>query len=205
MEGLFFMLGNIIGNSTQSAKRGIMMEINVRGKNIEVTPALISYTEKKLGKLAKFFDKAKEIQVVMSVIRDEHIVEVTVILDGLILRGEESTGDMYASIDIVVEKLEKQVAKYKTRLNKSLRKKSVRAINEKMATAAVRDDEEARVVRTKRFPLKPMSLEEAVLQMNLLGHDFFVFANSDSETVNVLYRRKDGNYGLIEPVFFGAY
>lgn len=182
------------------------MEINVRGKNIEVTPALVSYTRKKLGKLVKYFDKAKEIQVVMSVIRDEHIVEVTVILEGLILRGEESTGDMYASIDIVVDKLEKQVAKYKTRLNKTLRKRGVRIINEKMASADARgEEEEARVVKTKRFPLKPMSLEEAVMQMNLLGHDFFVFANSESETVNVLYRRKDGNYGLIEPEIYGAY
>jgi putative sigma-54 modulation protein len=199
------MLGNIIGKSKYPAKRGIKMEISVRGKNIDVTPALVVYTQKKMGKLARFFNKAKDMEVVMSVIRDEHIVEVTVILDGLILRGEESTGDMYASIDMVVDKLEKQVAKYKTRLSKSMRKQGVRIINEKMAAVDARDDEEPRVVKTKRFPLKPMNLEEAVLQMNLLGHDFFVFANSESEMVNVLYRRKDGNYGLIEPEFYGAY
>lgn len=183
------------------------MELNVRGKNIDVTPALVSYTQKKLGKLAKYFDKATEAQVMLSVIRDEHIVEVTVFLDGLILRGEESTGDMYASIDMVVEKLEKQVAKYKTRMNRSLRKRGVRTINEKMVAYETReeDEAEAKVVKTKRFPLKPMNLEEAILQMNLLGHDFFVFANAESETVNVLYRRKDGNYGLIEPEIFGAY
>lgn len=181
------------------------MEVNVRGKNIDVTPALVSHTQKKLGKLAKYFDKATEAQVMLSVIRDEHIVEVTVNLDGLILRGEESTGDMYASIDMVVEKLEKQVAKYKTKMNKSLRKRGMRTINEKMAISEMREEEDARVVKTKRFPLKPMNLEEAMLQMNLLGHDFFVFANAESETVNVLYRRKDGNYGLIEPEIFGAY
>lgn len=181
------------------------MGISVRGKNLEVTPALVSYTRKKLGKLAKFFDRATEVQVMMSVIRDEHIVEVTVVFEGLILRGEESTGDMYASIDMVVDKLEKQVAKYKTRLNKSLRQRGLRVINEKLAAAETKESEEARLVKTKRFPLKPMNLEEAILQMDLLGHDFFVFANADSEMVNVLYRRKDGNYGLIEPENFGAY
>ncbi|MEW5783535.1 MAG: ribosome-associated translation inhibitor RaiA [Bacillota bacterium] len=178
------------------------MVVAVRGKNIEVTPALVDYTRKKLGKLAKFFDKATDAQVMLSVIRDHHIVEVTVNFEGLILRGEESTGDMYASIDLVVEKLEKQVAKFKTRLNKSLRQRGVRIINEKLAAADTRlDDDEARVVKTKRFPLKPMNLEEAVLQMNLLGHDFFVFANADTEAVNVLYKRRDGDYGLIEPEF----
>lgn len=180
------------------------MEISVRGKNIEATPALISYARKKLGKLARFFDKATEAQVMLSVIRDEHIVEVTVIFEGLILRGEESTGDMYASIDMVVDKLEKQVAKYKTRLSRSLRRRGARVASEKLAAAEAKD-EEPRVVKTKRFPLKPMNLEEAILQMDLLGHDFFVFANAESETVNVLYRRKDGNYGLIVPENFGAY
>lgn len=154
------------------------MDIAVRGKNIEVTPALVSYARKKLGKLAKFFDKATKAQVVLSVTRDDHIVEVTVHYEGLILRGEESTGDMYASIDMVVDKLEKQVAKYKTRLNKSLRQGGVRPVNEKLAAGEHRDEEEARVVRTKRFPLKPMSVEEAILQMNLLGHDFFVFGST---------------------------
>lgn len=183
------------------------MEINVRGKNIEVTPALVNYTQKKLGKLAKFFDKAAEAQVMLSVIRDEHIVEVTVIVGGLILRGEESTGDMYASIDKVIDKLEKQVAKYKTRLNKAMRKNGVRPSAFRLAEKRRKEDieEDARVVKTKRFPLKPMDLEEAIMQMNLLGHDFFVFANAETETVNVLYKRKDGNYGLIEPEGFSGY
>ena len=177
------------------------MEVTVRGKNIEVTPALVEYTQKKLGKLAKFFDKATEAQVFLSVTREDHVVEVTVNVEGLILRGEEATGDMYASIDLVVEKLEKQVAKYKTRLNKSLRKRGVRMINENWWCRIAGEEEEARVVKTKRFAWKPMSLEEAILQMNLLGHDFFVFTNADTETVNVIYKRRDGDYGLIEPEF----
>ncbi|MGM0689356.1 MAG: ribosome hibernation-promoting factor, HPF/YfiA family [Bacillota bacterium] len=178
------------------------MEINVRGKNIEATPALIDYAHKKLGKLDKHFDHATDVQVVLSVIRDEHIVEVTLNLNGLILRGEESTGDMYASIDMVVDKLDRQIKKYKTRMNKSLRHRGMRIISEKHAAieAEERMEEDLpEIVRTKRFPLKPMTVEEAILQMDLLGHNFFVFANAESNTVNVVYRRKEGNYGLIEP------
>ncbi len=177
------------------------MKIAVRGKNIEVTPALVSYAEKKLGKLSKFFEGAAESQVVLSVIRDNHIVEVTVIFNGLILRGEESTGDMYASLDMVVDKLEKQVAKYKTRLTRTLRRRGLRIMAEKLAVSAGPADEgeASKVVKTKRFAIKPMPLDEAILQMNLLGHNFFVFANAESNQVNVLYRRNDGNYGLIEP------
>lgn len=178
------------------------MKISVRGKNIEATPALVDYAEKKLGKLEKHFEKNTDVQVVMSVIREEHIVEVTMSLNGLILRGEESTGDMYASIDMVVDKLERQLKKYKTRMNKSLRQRGVRVISEKLAIteAEARMDEEApKLVKTKRFTLKPMSTEEAILQMDLLGHNFFVFSNADSDSVNVVYRRKDGDYGLIEP------
>lgn len=177
------------------------MKITVRGKNIEVTPALIDYAEKKLSKLDKHFDKATDAQVLLSVIRDDHVVEVTVSLNGLILRGEESTGDMYASIDMVVDKLERQLKKLKTRMTRSMRQRGVRVISEKHAAAEAeeRAEEEPRLVKTKRFPLKPMSVEEAILQMEMLSHNFFVFANADSNTVNVVYRRNDGDYGLIEP------
>ncbi|HSW36580.1 MAG TPA: ribosome-associated translation inhibitor RaiA [Candidatus Limnocylindrales bacterium] len=177
------------------------MKISVRGKNIEVTPSLVDYANKKIGKLEKHIDKVVDAQVVLTVVREEHIVEVTVILDGFILRGEESTGDMYASIDKVVDKLEKQLGKYKTRMGRSLRQRGVRIMSEKHAAieAGERAGDEPGVVKTKRFPLKPMDVEEAVLQMDMLGHDFFVFANAESNKVNVLYRRKDGNYGLIEP------
>lgn len=177
------------------------MKINVRGKNIEVTPALIEYAEKRLSKLDKHFDDTTDLQVVLSVIREDHIVEVTVNVNGLMLRAEESTGDMYASIDMVVEKLERQIKKYKTRMNRSLRQRGLRMMSEKHAAleAEERAGEEPRIVRTKRFTLKPMTVEEAILQMDLLGHNFFVFSSAESNVVNVIYRRRDGHYGLIEP------
>ena len=178
------------------------MKINVRGKNIEVTPALIEYAEKRLSKLDKHFDDKTDVQVVLSVIRDDHIVEVTVNVNGLMLRAEESTGDMYASIDLVVEKLERQIKKYKTRMTRSLRQRGVRIMSEKHAALEAEErsgEEPPRIVRTKRFTLKPMTVEEAILQMDLLGHNFFVFSSAESEAVNVIYRRRDGHYGLIEP------
>ncbi len=178
------------------------MKINVRGKNIDATNSLVDYAYKKLGKLDKHFDQNTDVQVVMSVIREDHIVEVTVNLNGMILRGEESTGDMYASIDQVVDKLERQVKKYKTRIKKQSRQKGFRSINEQQVALEAEEraeEDRPRVVRTKRFPLKPMTVEEAILQMDLLGHSFFVFANADTNATNVIYCRKDGNYGLIEP------
>ncbi len=177
------------------------MKINVRGKNIDATPSLVDYAHKKLGKLDKHFEENADVQVVMSVIREEHIVEVTVNLNGMILRGEESTGDMYASIDQVVDKLERQIKKYKTRMHKQMRQKGVRPMSEQQAALEAEEPEEDKpqVVRTKRFPLKPMTVEEAILQMDLLGHNFFVFANAETDAINVIYKRKDGNYGLIEP------
>lgn len=174
------------------------MIINARGKNMEITPALQDYLEKRLSKLDKFFTGEMEAQVTLSVVKDSQSVEVTISMDGLLLRGEEATADMYASIDLVVDKLERQLRKYKTKINRKLRYKGL-----KEQYAAPRKSEEApdepRVVRTKRFVMKPMPLEEAILQMDLLGHDFYVFTSADTNEINVVYRRKDGNYGLIEP------
>lgn len=177
------------------------MKIAVRGKNIDATPALVEYAEKRLSKLDKYFDDHTDAQVVLSVIREDHIVEVTVSINGLMLRAEESTGDMYASIDKVVDKLERQVRKFKTRMNRTLRQRGVRIISEKHAAmeAEERASDEPKIVRTKRFTLKPMTVEEAILQMDLLGHNFFVFSSAESDDVNVIYKRRDGNYGLIEP------
>lgn len=176
------------------------MRITVRGKNLDVTDALRDYVAKRLGKLEKFFE-LDEVQVTLLVERENHVVEVTIPFNGMILRGEEGTGDMYTSIDLVVEKLEKQIDKYKTKLL-SRRSKSQAAVRE---TAVERGgkvkEEEPKIVRTKRFAMKPMPIDEAVMQMNLLGHSFFVFTNSETEDVNVVYKRKDGNYGLIEPYF----
>ncbi len=179
------------------------MEISVKGKNLEVTGALRSYAEKRVGKLEKFFEVGPvATQVLLSTEGDRHVVEVTLQVNSLLLRGEQKTADMYASIDGVVEKIERQIDKYKTRINRKLRGE----VKSAGAAAGVHPDEEegrtpglGRVVRTKRFAIKPMSVEEAVMQMELLGHDFFVFSNDQSEEVNVVYKRRDGDYGLIEP------
>ena len=173
------------------------MAITVRGKNIEVTPALKDYVSKRIGKVTKYFDVLGEITAVLTVEKGRHIVEVTVPVNGILLRGEEATTDMYTSIDLVIEKLEKQIEKYRTRLSRRMREGSFRT---ELVPASV-TEEEIRVVKTKRFPVKPMDMEVAIMQMNLINHDFYVFINSESEDVNVVYRRKDGHYGLIEPEF----
>lgn len=170
------------------------MHITIRGKNMEVTPALRDYVDKRLGKIEKYFEYPIAPQVTLSIERDRHIVEVTVPVNGMLLRGEEETGDMYSAVDLVLEKLEKQIEKYRTRLTRR-----VRNVDKGAQASYIEPDDQPKIVRVKRFAVKPMTAEEAVLQMNLLGHDFFVFRNSESEDVEVVYRRKDGNYGLIEP------
>ncbi len=183
-------------------KGDLEVQVNLRGKNMQVTPALQDYTEKRLGKLDKYFDNEIEAQVTLSVVKESHIVEVTISIDGLLIRGEEATQDMYASIDLVVDKLERQMHKYKTRINRKLRQKGLKELNERFYQDLQKEYEEESplVVKTKRFVMKPMPVEEAILQMNLLGHDFFVFTNADTDEINVIYKRKDGNYGLIEPM-----
>lgn len=175
------------------------MAINVRGKNLEITPALKDYVEKRLKKITKYFEKTGDIAVVLKVEKGHHQVEVTVPVNGILLRGEESTSDMYASIDQVMEKIEKQIEKHKTKLTKKFRSGGFRA--DVASTVVLPETEEGMIVRTKKFAVKPMDAEEAILQMNLLNHDFFMFLNIDSEQVNLVYRRKDGQYGLLEPEF----
>jgi len=171
------------------------MMISVRGKNIEVTNALKEFVEKKLAKLEKYLDLS-EAQVTLVVVKDTHKVEVTIPVNGMILRGEEESGDMYASIDLVIEKLEKQINKYKARFNRKAKTEGKAVVS-----VAEAELEKPKIMKTKRFAIKPMPVDEAVMQMNLLGHSFFVFSNAETEEVNVLYKRKDGNYGLIEPEF----
>jgi len=174
------------------------MQISVRGKNVDVTDALRDYVLKKMKRLDRYFDGAGDGQATLSVERDQHRVEVTISVNGLLLRGEELSPDMYASIDLVTDKLEKQVDRYRTKIARRMRSAAPLPI---ISMEAADEGEAApQVVRTKRFPMKPMNIEEAILQMNLIGHDFFVFNNSETELVNVVYRRKDGNFGLIEPV-----
>lgn len=179
------------------------MQIVIKGKNVEISPALRSYAEKRIGKLDHYFDHPDlTAQVTLRVERELHVVEVTLPVSGLIMRGEERTGDMYASLDGVVDKLERQIKKYKTRINRKLRNEGAPRPQEAKPQVSVEPDHGepmGQVIRTKRFPIKPMSIEEAIMQMDLLGHDFFVFRNAINEEVNVVYRRADGNYGLIEP------
>ena len=176
-----------------------MATFTVRGKNIEVTPALRDYVEKRVGKVTKYFDAVGEITVLLTVVKGRHIVEVTVPVEGVLLRGEEATMDMYTSIDLVIEKLERQIHKHKTKLAKRLRDGSFKtAMFEAPQKDNVQDDDYP-IVKTKRFAVKPMDVQEAIMEMNLLNHDFFVFRDGSTEEVNVVYRRKDGNYGLIEP------
>ena len=177
------------------------MEVIVRSRNVEVSDGLRDHVEKKIGKLEKFFDQVQEAQVTLSVEKERHIVEVTVPVNGMILRGQEESNDMYASVDMVVDKLEKQIDKYKTRLFKRFRGNGVKNKFAPEMAQPQEDSEEGRVVKVKRFIVKPMVVDEAIMQMNLIGHDFFVFFNSESEDVNVVYKRKDGNYGLIEPQY----
>lgn len=177
----------------KAVKGAIAMDVIVRGKNVDVTDALRSHTSKKLGKLAKFVDRHTGTATAMlSVEKDRQIVEVTIPVEGgRLLRGEEATPDMYASIDLVVDKLEKQFEKFKARNHRRPHE-----IPDPVGTVEPLEQE---VVRRKTFPVKPMSLDEALLQMELLGHSFFAFANSETEAINVLYRRKDGTFGLLEP------
>ncbi|MDR7317967.1 MULTISPECIES: ribosome hibernation-promoting factor, HPF/YfiA family [Brevibacillus] len=185
------------------------MKFNIRGENIQVTAALREYVEKKVGRLEKYFETPQptDVHVTMRVHRGEGTIEVTIPLGGVIIRAEETHEDMYAAIDLVVEKLERQIRKHKTKLMRQLRvdtiSKQPQRENQQVAVALAEDSEEEdvdiNIVRTKRFDFKPMDAHEAVMQMDMLGHSFFVFQNSDTNDVSVVYRRNDGRYGLIEP------
>ncbi|WP_219834386.1 ribosome hibernation-promoting factor, HPF/YfiA family [Paenibacillus sp. R14(2021)] len=179
------------------------MKYNIRGQHILVTDALRDYVEKKLSRLEKYFEEpfTSETNVTLSVTKGKHAIEVTIPLTSVMLRAEEKSEDMYASIDLVVDKLERQIRKHKTKINSKFRKESgIRTFfKEEGSSVRVADEEEEfELVRTKQFMLKPMDVEEAILHMNMVGHSFFMFANSVTSEVNVVYRRNDGKYGLIE-------
>ncbi|MDQ1911303.1 ribosome-associated translation inhibitor RaiA [Paenibacillus sp. GD4] len=182
------------------------MKFNIRGENIQVTEALRDHVEKKLSRLDRYFEAplTSEVYATLSVVKGMQSVEVTIPLTGFVLRAEERHSDMYAAIDLVVDKLERQIRKHKTKANRQIRvaggKRDMFRMDSEVAVAYDYDDEDDfELVRTKRFTLKPMDVEEAILQMNMVGHSFFVFSNSDTSKVNVVYKRNDGRYGLIEP------
>lgn len=179
------------------------MRITVSAKNMDLTNALKNVVEKKLSKLDRYFDPLVEARATLSVEKNRQTIEVTIPFGGVVLRGEETNEDMYASIDLVVDKIERQIRKQKTRLARRNHMSALKFqfIPDDTADAS-EEDTEPKIVKTKRFAFKkPMSPEEAVLQMEMLGHDFFIYQNADSEEINVVYKRKDGNYGLIEPEF----
>jgi len=176
-----------------------IMNFIISGKNIEVTSGLRSAVRDKLGKLERFFTSETEIIVTMSVEKERQKIEVTIPVKGNIIRSEQVSNDMYVSIDLVEEIIERQLRKYKNKIvdkhqdGGNLQK----AFIEKEGI----DDEEIKIIRTKSFGIKPMYPEDACVQMELLGHNFFVFCNAETEEVNVVYKRKGNTYGLIEPEF----
>ncbi len=175
------------------------MRFTITGRNIEVTEGLREAVEDKLGKLDRFFAPATEAVVRLSVQKDIQKIEVTIPVKGHIIRAEESSSDMYVSIDLVEEILERQLKKYKTKLID--KKQSAPSFSAAFMDEESAADEEIRIVKSKKFAVKPMDPEEACVQMELLGHNFYVFLNAETEEVNVVYKRKGGTYGLIEPEF----
>jgi len=180
------------------------MQIIIKGKNIEVTDWLREYVEKKIGKLDRYLPSISEARVELAVQKtksadDRQVAQITLRSDGTILRAEERSDDMFASIDAVADKLHRQIARFKdkrARRGRALHGEPVPLPEEEMDIGG---EDEAAVVRVKRFLVRPMLEEEAIEQMELLGHDFFLFYNADTESMNVIYRRKDDNYGLLQP------
>lgn len=185
-----------------------MLHYTIRGENIEVTDAIRDYVEKKVSKIEKYFEDVPEAyaHVNLKTYSDKTAkVEVTIPLPYIVLRAEETSPDLYGSIDLVVDKLERQMRKYKTKVNRKNRRNGLveqeipgGGLEENLGMEDVEDDHQTEIVRTKRLSLKPMDAEEAVLQMDMLGHSFFIFEDGETNSTNIVYRRKDGKYGLIE-------
>ena len=183
------------------------MNIQIKGRNGAVPDALRSYAEKKVGKLSKYFRSVQSAAVEQALERGLHRVELMVEGDGVFLRSEDRCNDMFAAVDNVVDKMERQIKRFKNRLRHDHQRPGPikEAVAEAVANSRAVDHEEEgepyspRIIRRKRFPMKPMSAYEAAHQMELVSHDFFLFHNEETGEVNVLYRRKDGDYGLIEP------
>ena len=178
----------------------VYMNITIKGRNIEVTPALKEYVEKRFAKLEKYFYNEMQGTVTLVVEMDEHRAEATSPLGRYILRAEESSDDMYASIDAASDKIERQVRKYKTRMNRKGKQAKAEPMFSAAIEAEIPDDDLSDVISKKKtFTLKHMDVEEAILQMELVDHDFYIFLNAATDNVGVVYRRKDGSYGLIDP------
>lgn len=173
------------------------MKYIISGKNIEVTPGLRSAVEDKIGKLERYFTEETEIHVTLSVEKERQKIEVTIPVKGSIIRSEQVSNDMYVSIDLVEEIIERQLKKYKNKLVDQ--KQSSNFFKQEYIEKEYMEDEEVKIIRSKKFDIKPMYPEDACIQMELLGHGFYVFINAETDQVNVVYKRKGDTYGLIEP------
>ena len=174
------------------------MKINIHGKKLEVTDSIKQYIESKIGKLDKYFEHPEDITatVVIKIVGRKQVVEVTINTNKIIIRGEVANDDLYASIDLVSDKIERQIRKNKTRMHKNINKESIRDFKLDYETENIENNEV--IVKHKVIETKPMDEEEAILQMELIDHDFFVFKNANTNEFNILYKRSDGNYGIIE-------
>lgn len=175
------------------------MRFIITGRNIDITEGLKSAVEEKLGKLDRFFAPETEVNVTLSVEKERQKIEVTIPVKGNIIRSEQVSSDMYVSIDLVEEVIERQLKKYKNKLIDKKRNVADFAPEYVDEDEEIFEEEEVKIIRAKKFGIKPMNAEEACVQMELLGHEFYVFLNSDTNEVNVVYKRRDGAYGLIEP------
>lgn len=174
------------------------MRYNIRGEKVEITSSIKSYIEDKIGKLDKYFENSENLDanVVIKVRGKEQKIEITIPALHYTLRSEESHDDLYAAIDLTVDKLERQIRKNKTKINSRIKRNVIQ--NFEMDLEDNFEEDNSMVLKRKKIDMKPMDEEEAILQMNMLGHSFFVFKNVDTDSICVLYLRKDGNYGIIE-------
>ena len=181
-----------------------MLNFNIRGENIEVTPAIRDHVESKIEKIERYFngDLNANANVNLKVYNGKAKVEVTIPMKNFTLRAEERHDDMYAAVDLIVDKLERQIRKHKTKVNRKFRDREGVGLYFAAASQAEpvteSSEEEYTIVRTKQFDLKPMDQEEAILQMNMLGHDFYIYTDAESDSTSIVYKRRDGKYGLIE-------
>ncbi len=173
------------------------MRFVIVGKNVDVTPGLKQAVEEKIGKLEKYFAPDTEVHVTLNVEKDRHKIEVTIPVKGSIIRSEQVSNDMYVSIDLVEEIIERQLKKYKTKIID--REQGAPSFKQEFVERDFQDEDEVKIVRSKKFSIKPMYPEDACVQMELLGHSFYVFQNAETDEVNVVYKRKGNTYGLIEP------
>ncbi len=175
------------------------MRITITGRNLDITPGLREAVEDKLGKLEKYFTPDTDVIVTLSVEKERQKIEVTIPVKGNIIRSEQVSNDMYVSIDLVEEVIERQLKKYKNKIIDA--KQGSSHFQPEFIEKEAPEDDEIQIIRTKRFGMKPMYPEDACVQMELLGHNFFVFQNAETDEVNVVYKRKGNTYGLIEPEF----